>query len=66
MRERLGLLEPVTEDGLDHGLDFLPPITAYSSEMLVPSRKLTASHRCGIEEAANLEAMTSSTISFRT
>ena len=44
------------------GLDFvlvLLPIAAYSSEMLVPSRKLTASHRCGIEEAANLEAMTS-------
>ena len=44
------------------GLDFvlvLPPIAAYSSEMLVPSRKFTASHRCGIEEAAKLEAMTS-------
>ena len=50
--------------GLD--LDFvlvLPSIAAYSSEMLVPSRKMTASHRCGIEEAAKLEAMTSS---FRT
>ena len=44
------------------GLDFvlvLLPIAAYSSEMLVPSRKLTASHRCGIEEAVKLEAMTS-------
>ena len=41
------------------GLDFvvvLPPIAAYSSEMLVPSRKLTASHHCGIEELRRLRS----------
>ena len=75
----MGICKSWTLDsGLDYGwtglwtglgLDFvlvLPLIAAYSSEMLVPSRKLTASHHCGIEEAAKLEAMTSSTISFRT
>ena len=44
------------------GLDFvlvLLPIAAYSSdhETLVPSRKLTASHRCGIEEAGGYDVI---------